>query len=65
LEVLREIKTPELWKSGWRQTRKGEGLLVARWLAIAGVAGSEGSWSCSWITDIAEVDERHVVPKLR
>jgi hypothetical protein len=42
LEVLREIKTPGLWKSGWCQTRKGEVLLAARWLAIAGAAGSEG-----------------------
>jgi hypothetical protein len=43
----------------------GEALLATRWLAIAGVAGSDGSWSCSWITEIAEVDERHVAPELR
>lgn len=36
-------KTPGLWLSGWCRTRKGEALLAARWLAIAGAARSDGS----------------------
>jgi hypothetical protein len=27
--------------------------------------GLRDRWSCSWITEIAEVDERHVAPELR
>lgn len=65
LEVLRETKTPGLWKSGWRQTRKGEVLLAARWLAIASAAGSEGSVVVLVDHEIAEVDERHAALELR
>jgi hypothetical protein len=60
------LQTPELWLSGWRRPPSGG----KRYSSCGGLPsqvrrGLTDRWSCSWITDIAEVDERHVAPELR